>query len=228
MDAIASILQKMDATFASTLTRKSANQRPSSAWAYLTKQILQVVIQFPKMDYYYVQVVYKYIVNLQVKFASAFKCSYKCSLSTVNLTVIFRQYFRLICFVVAFFNRNATVLVQHSKIFVSDLFELKLIANQSLPLITANFRVVWTSFVKISQFSKWSKFRLILNKWRGTYYGRKQTNLFLQSNLQKFELLRPRNLLFTILFRIDNVLISDKITYFGQNPSLLLLKFGNF
>jgi hypothetical protein len=25
------------------LTRKSANQRPSSPWAYLTKQILQVV-----------------------------------------------------------------------------------------------------------------------------------------------------------------------------------------
>ncbi len=48
MDAIASILKKMDAKFASTLTRKSANQRPSSAWAYLTKQILQIV---PKKDY---------------------------------------------------------------------------------------------------------------------------------------------------------------------------------
>jgi hypothetical protein len=29
-------------------TRKSANQRPSSPWAYLTKRILQIV---PKTDY---------------------------------------------------------------------------------------------------------------------------------------------------------------------------------
>ncbi len=53
------------------------------------------------MDYYYVQVVYKYFVNftsrvylfqanLQVHFTSAFECSYKCSicLYSVILTVI--------------------------------------------------------------------------------------------------------------------------------------------
>ena len=52
-------------------TRKTANQRPSSVWAYLMKQITSSYMQVPE--------------DLQVKFTSAFKCSYKCS---VCLTVI--------------------------------------------------------------------------------------------------------------------------------------------
>ena len=48
-----------------------ANERPSSVWAYLMKQITSSYMQVPE--------------DLQVKFTSAFKCSYKCS---VCLTVI--------------------------------------------------------------------------------------------------------------------------------------------
>jgi hypothetical protein len=56
--------------------RKSANQRPSSVWAYLMKQITSSYMQVPE--------------DLQVKFTSAFKCSYKCSVClTVILTVKF-------------------------------------------------------------------------------------------------------------------------------------------
>ena len=85
--------RKMAAYLRQQLTRKSANQRPSSPWAYLTKRILQIV---PKNGLLYVQVVYKYFVNFTSeiynfsnKFTSAFECSYKCSIClTVILTAI--------------------------------------------------------------------------------------------------------------------------------------------
>ncbi len=56
-------------------TRKSANQRSSSPWAYLTKQIYK---QFPKMDYYIctssLQVhCHFYKLKLQVLFISYFQ-----------------------------------------------------------------------------------------------------------------------------------------------------------
>jgi len=71
---------------ASNLLTKTANRRPSSFWAYLTKQITSSYMQVPED----LQV---FIVNLQVHLQMSiqvrFKCSYKCSFRLiVNLTVI--------------------------------------------------------------------------------------------------------------------------------------------
>ncbi len=75
--------KKMDADFASTkkerwmpiasnLLAKTANRRPSSFWAYLTKQITSGYMQVPED----LQV---FIVNLQVKLTSSFKLNVQVS-----------------------------------------------------------------------------------------------------------------------------------------------------
>ena len=78
-------------------TRKSANRRPSSFWAYLTKQITSSYMQVPEDLQVFIVIlqvhlqvpctIYKY--HLRMSIQVWFKCSYKCSFRLiVNLTVI--------------------------------------------------------------------------------------------------------------------------------------------
>jgi radical SAM superfamily enzyme YgiQ (UPF0313 family) len=82
---------------ASNLLTKTANRRPSSFWAYLTKQITSSYMQVPEdLQVFIVNLqvhlqvpctIYKY--HLRMSIQVRFKCSYKCSFCLiVNLTVI--------------------------------------------------------------------------------------------------------------------------------------------